>query len=144
MTGRGKPPQSVVVRYEGGGEEDVTFEALAGLMAAADAIAAACGGTNPDHTTPHLTPRRPVVPVQMGAQIKMPKTDNCLIRQRHHHTPSKKGHLPVGVRSGYLMSFDPVTELFDVSQLLRFGGPNNSSHSPRDYKSYPCTCGYDL
>ena len=38
VTGRGKDPQSVVVRYEGGGEEDVTFEALAGLMAAADAI----------------------------------------------------------------------------------------------------------
>jgi hypothetical protein len=33
VTGRGKDPQS-----EGGGEEDVTFEALAGLMAAADAI----------------------------------------------------------------------------------------------------------
>jgi len=38
VTGRGKHPQSVVVRYEGGGEEDVTFEALAELMAAADAI----------------------------------------------------------------------------------------------------------
>jgi hypothetical protein len=38
MTGRAKDPQSVVVRYEGGGEEDVTFEALAGLMAAAVAI----------------------------------------------------------------------------------------------------------
>jgi hypothetical protein len=38
VTGRGKDLQSVVVRYEGGGEEDVTFEALAGLMAAADAI----------------------------------------------------------------------------------------------------------
>jgi hypothetical protein len=38
MTGCGKDPQSVVVRYEGGGEEDVTFEALAGLMVAAVAI----------------------------------------------------------------------------------------------------------
>ena len=38
VTGRGKDPQSVVIRYDGGGEEDVTFEALAELMAAADAI----------------------------------------------------------------------------------------------------------
>jgi hypothetical protein len=38
VTGRGKDPQSVVIRYDDGGEEDVTFEALAELMAAADAI----------------------------------------------------------------------------------------------------------
>jgi hypothetical protein len=37
VAGRGKDQQPVTVRY-GDGEEDVTFEALAELMAAADAI----------------------------------------------------------------------------------------------------------
>ena len=37
MAGRGKGQQSVTVRYGDGEEEDVTFEALAELMAAADA-----------------------------------------------------------------------------------------------------------
>ena len=37
VAGRGKGLQSVTVRYGDGEEEDVTFEALAELMAAADA-----------------------------------------------------------------------------------------------------------
>jgi hypothetical protein len=90
LTGRGKDPQSVVVRYEGGGEEDVTFEALAGLMAAADAIPRSSsrgGRTIPGHTTPHLTTQE-ASHVRGGAKIneeqpnKMPKTENYLICQR--------------------------------------------------------------